>query len=242
VTERPKNPVLYLRESGDTEDVLPKDVEQGQIGDCSLLATLLALSRSPEGRAVIKNAIVENRNDQGQVMSYTVTLHEPKDRWIFGKTFSGVKITVDPVYAEGHAVIAKDGDASEVWPLVLEKAFAQYVGGYNKLNQGSTANVPMEALTGRPATNLALESYGEGRLERDLAAGKLVVLETMTKFSGPKVDGMIPNHAYDVTGTERRHGELYVTFSNPWGTSQPCPVPYAELGRWFSRVDVGSVR
>ena len=58
------SPVLFRRQPADAERVDVHDVRQGWAGDCALMATLAALASTPEGRALIENAIVENKNAQ----------------------------------------------------------------------------------------------------------------------------------------------------------------------------------
>jgi hypothetical protein len=206
------------------------------------MATLAAMAGTPAGRALIKGAIVENTNDRGVVTSYTVTLHKPETHWYKATTFSDVKITVSPLLTLGHASGQANG-TGELWPAVIEKACAQYIGGYNVLNTGTAANIPMQLLTGRPAQYFPLHSYGADQLKSALAAGKLVVFETKSAFCCDNPYGLVDAHAYSVTGTETKNGQLWVTLHNPWGNkdTEPNPIPYSQFKQWFSGVDVGSM-
>ncbi len=235
------NPVLFMKEEADVNEVAPTDVKQRQVGDCALMATLIALTNTEEGRALLGHAIVENKNGKGEVTSYTVTLHEPQSHWFRPPTFTPVQITVDPPFALGHAAPVVENERAEVWPLVVEKAFAQYVGGYSKLNRGSTSDISMALLTGKPAESIPLGRYSSERLASDLAAGKLVVLETKGRFSHADIDDLYAKHAYSVTGAGTRDGKMFVTLRNPWGRDEG-PIAYDDLNRWVSRVDVGSVK
>jgi hypothetical protein len=238
------HPRLFVQEVNDADEINVHDVRQAGVGDCYFMATLSALAGSPQGRAIIRNAIAENRNDRGDVVSYTVTLHRPETHWWgLGKTtFSEVRVTVDAQFAEGHANARSDGNANEIWPLVLEKAYARFRGGYNAIGHGGVASDAMKVLTGRDASETVLGHfyrYGPGDLQNDLAAGNLVVLGTPRDVHGYNLLG---NHAYVVTGTIERDGRLYVTLHNPWDSSEPTPVPVDEIGQRFRTVDVGSVR
>jgi hypothetical protein len=243
-TVRIHSPVLFSRQDGEVQEIEPSDVHQYRVGDCCFMAALLAASRSPEGRGLIHNAIRENRNDQGEVVSYTVTLHRPQTHF-FGlgrTTFSDVQVTVDWLYPKGHAIPRESGNAFEVWPLVMEKAYAQFCGGYDVATRGGYPSDAMELLTGRPATCTEFgrfTGYRQDELERDLAAGKMVVLSSRGDVAGY---GLIGHHSYVVTGTVVRDGKLYVELGNPWGEEQPDPVPVGELKQWFHAVSVGSVR
>ncbi len=254
------NAVLFQKEGADADAVDPKDVRQGGLGDCHFLAPLAAVARTPEGRAALRAAIVENRNDKGDVVSWTVTLHAPESHWLGKTTFRDVPVTVSGPYVIGHARVRPG--SSEVWPLVFEKAYAQYAGGYNRIGRGGVPAVPMALLTGREPTSISLDwpkrwfqSYGADELRTDLANGKLVVFSTRAEIGsvlGPGVTpaerkarfdahGLIGGHGYFAMGIEDHDGKSFVRLGNPWGDSQPDLVPCDEFSTWFSAVTVGSL-
>jgi hypothetical protein len=261
VQDNIRDPVLFQRQATDADAVDSRDVRQGGLGDCHVLAPLAALAGTPGGRALIESAVVENKDAKGTVVSYTVTLHEPQHHLFGQTTFRDVPVTVDGPYVVGHARLRGGGSQNEVWPLVVEKAYAQYSGGYNKIGRGGVPSDVMTLLTGREATNVSLAApsrwfggYSQGDLQSDLAGGKMVVLSTKPGIGGaPGTDaspadrttvdahGLIDNHAYFVKGTEQRDGKLYLDLGNPWGEADPEPVPFDELTTWFSSVSVGSV-
>ncbi len=238
--------VLFAREPSDVHEVEPTDVKQGAIADCYLMATLCALAGSPAGRDLIRRAITENKNARGETVSYTVTLHRPDAGWL-RTTFTDVRVTVDATFPSRHAIpaAAPDGRA-EVWPLVLEKAYAAYVGSYRAIGgHGGLPADAMRVLTGREASCIALSrtlgipSYGATELQRDLIAGKLIVLGTGAATA--RAD-LVAKHAYWVSGTTVQNGKLYVTLHNPCNALDPAPVPVEDLDRLFTAVHVGSVR
>jgi len=250
-TEVVKNAVLFIKEEGDANEVDRADVKQAKLNDCHLMAPLAAIASTPDGRELIKNAITENKNENGEVVSYTVTLHKPEEHWWGPKTFSDVKFTVDARFSAKHADARAAGEAREVWPLVIEKAFAQYRGGYGKIDDNGSPARAMEILTGKPAVDIPLgqgRGYQADRLQCDLAAGKIVVLLTKHTFEGPGAEGLVANHAYQVTGATVEGGKFMVTMHNPWSVDDPSksheppPVPFDELERCFAAIDVGSVR
>jgi hypothetical protein len=75
------NSALFARQSNDSGTIDPHDVQQGAMGDCHCMAVLCAMASSPEGRAALQNAITEDKNERGEVVSYTVTLHKPDRSW-----------------------------------------------------------------------------------------------------------------------------------------------------------------
>jgi hypothetical protein len=248
VTDRMVDAPLSVKQEGDRSAIDPKDVQQFKLGDCFVLAPVAALASTEEGRALIEKAIVPNKNEKGEVTSYTVTLHEPETHWFRATTFTEKKVTVDPVFAVGHADPVRPGlpgAEKEIWPLVLEKAFAEYLGGYNKLHQGGLPALAMELLTGKPADTKGLFlfwSYGPRELAKDLSEGKMVVLNTEPGLDSGNAYDLIKSHSYQVTGTQTVNGKLCVTLHNPWNKDEPKPVPFDELHTWFDNVAVGSVR
>jgi Calpain family cysteine protease len=240
------NPVLFRKEKGDAAAIDPHDIQQGSTNDCFMLAALAGVASTPAGQALIQNAIVENRNDKGDVVSYTVTLHRPSlSFWLFGhKTFTEVKVTVTGPFACGHAVARQDGGDSEIWPLVIEKAYDEYLGGGDAMDEGGVASSALEVLTGREATQHTFGSdYDAGRLLQDVAAGKIVVLDSRPEAGRLRAD-LIGGHSYFVTGTSVENGRRYVNLFNPWNDpGHPVkPVACDDLAKFFDAADVGSVR
>jgi hypothetical protein len=243
-TESPVDPVLIRQQRTTMAPLDRADVTQAAMGDCHVLAPLAALASTPEGHAFIRNAIQEGTNDRGERV-YTVTLHKVESHWFGPKTFTEVKITVDTHFAKGHADPAEPfASGQEMWTLVVEKAYAQLRGGYNAIARGGCPADVIEALTGREAERIVpnwFTSYSSERLESDLAAGKLVILETRLDLDPYTPPRLVDQHAYSVAGTEVRDGRLYVKLYNPWNIHQPDPIPCDELKKWFRRVDVGSL-
>jgi hypothetical protein len=249
----PLHPTLFRKQPGDVSLIDQADVRQDRLGDCFLLAPLAALTRTAEGRALIQNMVSENRDENGALVSYTVTLHTP--RWPHVET----KVTVAPTFECGHAKTRRDGDSAEVWPMVIEAAYAKLVGGYAEI-QGGFTGVAMTILTGRSAEWIGLSGLSRGynaeRLKRDLAAGKMVVFDTRDDLEPatcqlppdlqdkPHLQGaynLYPGHAYVAIGTEERDGKQYVRLHNPWNKDEPDAVPFDELPNWFAGINVGSV-
>ncbi len=252
--DRVDRPALFRKQDQDVDKIDEHDVKQNQLEDCALMAALAGLARTPEGRAVIENAIKENKNEKGEVVSYTVTLHKPQERYggLGAKTFTPVSVTVDGQFVCGHARARTDGNGSEVWPLVIERAFHEYKDrDYGMCNgdvkRGGPPMIAMELLTGNEAHQFRLWSfagykhYSSQDLQNDVDAGKIVVLDTKEKFAGDNPYGLIDFHAYVVTGTENCRGTLYVNLHNP-DDSGDVRVPFKDLEDWFVAVDIGSVR
>ncbi len=227
-----QRPVLFQRQADDVDAIDSRDVNQGQLSDCNLLAPLAAMAGTPEGRDFLRNAIVENKNSNGDVVSYTVTLHASQERPGM-LTFRKVAVTVDGPYVVGHAGARANGSEREVWPLVIEKACAKYLGGHNKLGRPGDPSVAMKLLTGRNAESTSFDwprrwfaPYSEGSLKADITNRKVVVLTTkadlgetpepVTEGGGSPASrpahGLTPGHAYFVKGSSSAQEDL----CSPW--------------------------
>lgn len=234
--ERFKPSQTFLKRKDEGTEISHGDVRQGRLGDCHLLAPLAALASTPEGQALIKHAIQEHRNGTGEVTSYTVTLYDrPLLRpWALEKNDVVVPAGV---FVVGHARAPHDdAPVYEVWPLVIEKAYAQLRHGYNVIAKDASPSPGIEAVTGTPATH-----YGPGAVPESVWADPRAVVVLSTRADIGKNDfDLEKGHAYALVERVSR-GQRVVQLYNPWGTAQPKPMPISELSKWFSGIDVGSV-
>jgi hypothetical protein len=206
------------------------------------MAPLAGLAATPQGRALIRNAITENKNAQGAVVSYTVRLHEVHSYFFF-KTFTERTFQFPPDLVQNGARPRQDGGPQEIWPAIVEKAYALLVGEKKLGNKGLPVDA-MEVLTGREAHRFDIgREYREPELVRDVGAGKLVVLGTPAEL-GSSGHTLMPAHAYLVTAVEDRGGTPCIvlhdprTTAAPGGVRDPDAIPLADLGRWFRQVHV----
>lgn len=239
------NAQLWIDQGSDANAIDRADVRQRQIGDCYVMAVLGGLTNTNEGRTLLQNAITENKDRSGRVVSYSVTLHRPHRHWFVATTFGELRVDVPPLYARGHAD-ARPGDGrNEVWVLVMERAYAQYAGGYNAMGHGGSIRDAMEIITGHPARSYGLgplfTGYSAADLQRDLLSGHLVVLASRDDVEQTRPD-LVPNHAYLVTGLEPHAGKPAIHLWNPWGNVQPAPVQFDKLRSLFFQVNVGTAK
>jgi Calpain family cysteine protease len=237
------HPALFRTQPGDASPIDLSDVQQGKYADCFFLAPLGALTRTEAGRALIRHMISENRDPSGKVVSYTVTLHETHASWLRAEGFKEVRVMVDARFDCFHARERNDGDASEVWPLVIEAAYLKLTGGDRRMT-GGDAGTAMLVLTGKLPDSFGLHWYSRRydaeALKADLAGGKIVVFDTKSDIErGPY--NLVGRHSYAVVGTEERDGKQYVLLHNPYNTDEPRPVPFDGLRDYFNAIHVGRV-
>lgn len=189
------------------------DALQGQVGDCYFIAALASVAKThPE---LLANAVKTNRDG-----TYTVTFFENKQ----GK-LSPVKITIDGTLANrsGRLEYAAARETKELWPMIFEKAYAAWKGGFDAIEAGMSATA-LEALTGAKPDFFAVTSdSNQSELWADLkkvtAGGGCVV--ALSKPWDPSERGVVADHAYTLLGVEERNGQKLVHLRNPWGEREP---------------------
>ena len=225
------------------DGVSERDVAQGMIGDCYFLSALASVARSrPE---LITNAI--KKNDDGTV---TVTFKDPNGQ--------AVPITVDADLPRINLPLVRDvtvyGGSStpgELWPALVEKAYAQWKGSYEAIGKGGWPAGALQALTGLPSQSLWVSTTlppGElgPKLKALVDAKAIITGSTKAEPGADRVPSIVPNHAYTLEGVEQRGGNWFVKLRNPWGMGEPAgngkndgsfEIPLADFQKAFTAVD-----
>ncbi|MCA9553502.1 MAG: hypothetical protein KC933_25920 [Myxococcales bacterium] len=201
----------YTRVEGDAfrtdaegNEVPPEigDVDQGDLGDCWLMAASAAVAHTdPE---YIQDRISENEDG-----SFDVRLGDETQR-------------VQPTFPDaGYADPTPNGQSDTLWPALVEKAYAQQEGNsYENLDGGNPGRA-LESLTGQPSTRTAITPTGDvddtwtalrGGIDGD---HPMVASTHDTGTAEPLHD----NHAYAVLDAYERDGQRYVQVYNPWGVN-----------------------
>ena len=227
---------LYLTEAGDTSAISVNDIHQGGIGDCFLLSPIgeLALFHP----SVISQMIHDNGDGTETVALYGDASGGPVH---FG---TGSFVVVPQLVTNNFSGNAVNGGSydmvngvKEIWPQVLEEAYAQANGGYASIQNGGNPAIAMEALTGQFSTMSSPSSMTVASLTADIAAGDLLTFDT---GSSPAF-GLVGDHSYMFESLQTVGGVAEVQLGNPWGYNQPPLIPVAQLSSAFMEVDVGQV-
>jgi hypothetical protein len=228
---------LYLTEEGDTQAISIRDIHQGQMDDCFLLASIgeIALRRP----AFISHMIHACSNG-----SETVTLYEDSDgqppTWA-ANSFRAVHETVSNVFPNYSVNDGATQDVvagrKEIWPQVLEKAVAVLNGGYSAIANGGSPLTAMEELTGHAASFMAPASLTFAALRNYVKAADLIVMDTPSV--GVLPDNLVNNHAYMFEGVTGGGASAKVHLGNPWGFDQPAPMSLSQLSHGFAIVEIG---
>lgn len=239
---------------GDESALHANDVDQNSLGDCYFLAGVAGLANYDQ--ALVEQAIVDHGDG-----TYTVTLYEDIDG-----NLEPIEVTVDAlmplteeydeldVWLESrHTAGAADG---ELWPRVLEKAYAQLlgegdiVGGYREII-GGYGHVALEALTGRPASTHQGEIAIDELAELVAAGPVLPVTQPWVPDSGFLWFGrdtgnytvgesgqheLHTRHQHWVESVDELSGEIVV--QNPWAhDTYELVLTIDEFNGAFSSVD-----
>jgi hypothetical protein len=205
------------------------DLAQDPFGNCYYIAALgSTFSRQPLGPSsaeapfrgtgtsqAILNAITDNGDK-----TYTV-------RFFNSDTGRAEYVTVNQSFITAEGKIAGStrtqdpNDPNNVlWPVVMERAYAQWLGSYNKMgNGGSEAAAQGQILGGKAQryTNDANDdrgypAYSFSIIRDALASGRFTTASTPKKASL-----LYGTHAYTVTDAFEEGGEQYVVVYNPHG-------------------------
>ncbi|KAH8305283.1 hypothetical protein KR018_011858 [Drosophila ironensis] len=208
------------------------DVQQGELGDCWLLAAAANLTQD----STMFFRVVPP--DQDFQENYAGIFHFKF--WQYGKW---VEVVIDDrlptVY--GELIYMHSTEKNEFWSALLEKAYAKLHGSYEALKGGTTCEA-MEDFTGgvtewydikeAPPNLFSIMMKGAERgsmmgcsLEPDPH-----VLEAETR------EGLIRGHAYSITkvclmdiSTPNRQGKLpMIRMRNPWGNDAEWSGPWSD--------------
>jgi len=191
----------FIRGEGDATDVDQNDPEQW-LSDCWFTAAMAALARAEP--AAIRRLIKDNRDG-----TYDVTLYVPDGR-SRKKQARVFRVDGQAPTKEGRYIAATSDDAAgglrELWPTLLEKAFAVYSGSYDALGGKVPFNAGLEMLLPADAPVRRSWQYSADRLLSELAKaveeGRPIVAACF--FRGERerswtvAAGIISSHAYYV--------------------------------------------
>jgi len=219
--------------SGAVVDPSWRDVDQGNLGDCWLMAASAAIAhQDPE---YIRGRVTPNANGTFDVRlgsgTETVSAEFPDPSRRLG---------ADPT---------PNGQSDTLWVALVERAYAQRMGNsYSALDGGDPARA-LEMLTGRPTTTTTIATGTDSdTLWNQITAGRAgdhaMVLSTRNSNSVPSP--LQSNHAYAVLDAYERDGQQYVSLYNPWGmndggnseNSRVHEVRIEDLPAHFSALDV----
>lgn len=223
------------------------DIRQGGLGDCYFIATMAAVANT--NPKVIEDMVKDNGDG-----TYDVSLHLYKGAFSF---LIGTKVTIK-VNAEfpskgtdesPHLSYAKYNPMGEreLWPMLIEKAYAQHLGGYDKIEGGNPGDA-MEVITGNFTATLLTENSSEDELLSNI---------NFAVQNGNPITGSVPDHKEDqakqeelsVLGLYQKHAYVILSadmetklidLHNPWGTKHPPAITISDLKKYFYRIQINA--
>eukprot|EP01065_Artemidia_motanka_P022233 TRINITY_DN26451_c0_g1_i2.p1 TRINITY_DN26451_c0_g1~~TRINITY_DN26451_c0_g1_i2.p1 ORF type:complete len:1043 (+),score=352.41 TRINITY_DN26451_c0_g1_i2:237-3365(+) len=246
-------PSMYLaREACDGGDVVadifvagdpePADVRQGRLGDCFLIASIGCVAEKPSAVRRLFTSVSGDGGDadQGRAAGcYTLRLcldglwrSVHVDAWV-------------PVAGAQPAFCQPARDPSELWPVLVEKAFAKWHGSYAGINGGS-AELALHDLTGCPTTRLDLS---RPTLFDDIlklqSLGCLLYVGTAAKADCDpdeyRTAGLCAEHGYTVLHAVRRQGVQLLCLRNPHGGNRVWSGPWSPTSSlWSTHAEVAT--
>jgi hypothetical protein len=192
-----------------------EDISQGGVADCFLFAAMAAIVNTDPQNIV--NMIVDNGDD-----TYTVTF---KGIGFFSSAEQ--KVTSDfPVGKHGSV-----GSRKAIWPLVIEKAYAQEKGGIDKLGTGGSVGTALDDMldVGPSSFNPQEETvdYIMGKVAKakeekwpmTISAPKKDDASTDKKEMADNTPGLYFWHAYTIIDVDPVKDRIKLF--NPWGRNHP---------------------
>jgi len=143
---------MFLFQKG----IIPSDVVQGQLGDCWLLAAIACLAEFPGAIESVFCSMEKNERHKYYLKLYDARKGEER----FKKFFIDDYVPCD---AKTKRPIFAAPKGNELWVLLLEKAFAKFMGNYGRLDGGHTLWA-FQAMTGNHCIRL---EYDQGAIDEE---------------------------------------------------------------------------
>lgn len=203
----------------------PCDIKQGKCGDCYFLSSLSSLAEYPD--RIKRIFITKEVNDAG---IYAVHLY------INGEKRTVVVDDYFPYDEDKETwAFSRPSHSSEIWVLVLEKAWAKVFGSYQRIEAG-TAGEALYPLTGSPHKffihdDIRDKDYIWGRilksdqLKHPMTTAVASMAQEGMDHRTVKAQGLVDAHAYSLIAAkevtlDNGKKERLVQVRNPWGKKE----------------------
>ncbi|XP_056021334.1 calpain-B-like isoform X27 [Ostrea edulis] len=216
------------------------DVQQGELGDCWLLAAIASLTVNQ--RLFAKVVPPDQSFQDGYCGMF---------RFHFWRQGEWVEVVVDdrlPTYY-GQLTFMHSVDKNEFWSALLEKAYAKLEGSYESLKGGSTCEAMVD-FTGGVSEFFDLKKAPPNMFSIMLKASQRGSLMGCSIDADPneleaRVDnGLVMGHAYSITSvilmdieTPSMSGKIpMVRIRNPWGNEAEWKGRWSDQSREWSLI------
>ncbi|XP_074099378.1 calpain A isoform X4 [Cotesia typhae] len=209
------------------------DVQQGELGDCWLLAAVANLTMHSH---LFFQVVPEDQSfDEGYAGIFHFRF------WQYGRW---VDVVIDdrlPTY-NGQLMFLNSAEKNEFWSALLEKAYAKLHGSYEAL-KGGTACEAMEDFTGGVTEMYQMDETPQNLFSILLKAYERNSMMGCSIEPDPNVleaetpQGLIRGHAYSITRvkyvdieTPHQVGKIpLLRLRNPWGNEAEWNGPWSDM-------------
>lgn len=216
-----------------TKRVSAADADQNGdgMGDCYFVSSLAAIAEyEPK---IITDMIRQLPGDQYEVKFYNCANVTNQGYSFKAKPWAMTKVVEDATleFDKGRPKYSyTEEDPNEMWFPLVEKAYAQWKGGYDAIGNGGWPEVALSEITGRQGKTI----YTEARLFKSASIQKDSILGFFEKadrnkykvvcatqgsgekdFEDPKNPDVYSGHAYSYHGYN--HVTHMIRLRNPWG-------------------------
>jgi hypothetical protein len=243
------NSAAFVKGAKDEHAIDPNDVAQGALGDCYLMAGMIAVARAnPDA---IAELIKDNEDGTFDVSLYIRSSYYSRP--------TRVTKTVDArIPMNGYsALYAKTGDKAdgktEMWAALLEKTVAQHKGSYDLISGGNIAkgfefHGATELLTGKNEGYMRTAGMQEDDVLLEVAIAleeqKPVTCDSLNMegdaalAADAKKFNVYGNHAYVPESVDLDGRTL--TLTNPWGSHHVERLPVQDFLRFYRSIRIGA--
>jgi calpain-15 len=200
-------------------DISPNDILQGRLGDCYFLSTLSAMAEFPK---LIERCF--DTQDYQPSGCYSVNIYET------GVLTTFIIDDLFPCTQDGELAFSGprvEKGVTEIWVLLLEKAWAKRFGSYYSIDTGATEDA-LRDLTGAPCKTIEV---GEDKLWESLFEANFKNYIITAGSSGEDGCGDLVNemglvslHAYAIIDIREvktgKKNEKLLKIRNPWGGTE----------------------
>ncbi|MFT7518285.1 MAG: hypothetical protein ACI9MC_000416 [Kiritimatiellia bacterium] len=242
----------FVKGEDDEHEVSPNDVGQGSLGDCYMMAGMIAVARAnPDA---IKELIKDNGDGTFDVTLYIRTgwSGSPKPETITIDARLPEKYPGTPLYAKTGD---KDEGGTELWAALIEKAMAQKRGSYDLIsggNIGKAENMKFagmaEILTGEREGYMKTAGMAEDDALLHIAIAledkKSVTCDSQNMEDNPTMSkeatklNVYGNHAYAPESVDLDGRTISLT--NPWRSNHVENLPVASFLKWYRAIRIGA--
>lgn len=194
------------------------DVMQGSLGDCYFLTALALVATDTTCAA----GLIDDSLDSGGC--YGVSFYcDRKWKMVYVDGFFPCYVSTKPHSAtKPRPCYAASGNRREIWPMVVEKAFAKLHGCWENIGHGGLISTALQMLTGGVSETYSTSSMGKDALWQVLVDAVenpncLVGAGTKPMIDEKTSKGIVTGHAYSVMHAISVEGYNLLLLRNPWG-------------------------